>query len=81
MKRYKVRIPAALTFEVEAPTELAARGAIFGAFAMSKPYDPLAGTRFAFESHEKSGARNPRLMTTIANVGSVHQIAEAEEID
>ncbi len=64
MHRYKVTMNAILTFEVDAPNEAAAKGAIYNAFKEDAPYDPLAGARFGFASTERECAR-PQLMTTV----------------
>ena len=64
MQTFKVTMQAELVFEVDAPNEAAAKGAIYNAFKNSRPYDALAGTRFTFDSTEKQ-CSNPKLMTTL----------------
>lgn len=63
MTRYKVTMQATLIIEVDAPNEAAAKGAIYNAFKEDRPYDPLAGARFTFDSTERE-CSNPKLMTT-----------------
>jgi hypothetical protein len=65
MNRYKVTMNAVLTFEVDAPNEAAAKGAIYQAFKSDAPHDPLAGARFGFAGTERQCA-NPQLMTAVA---------------
>lgn len=64
MTTFKVTTNATLVFEVDAPNEAAAKGAIYNAFKNWRHSDPLQGTRFTFDSTERQCA-NPKLMTTV----------------
>jgi hypothetical protein len=76
LTRYKVTVPATLVFEVDAPSRDAAQGAIYTAFKFERGEDPLAGTRFYFDSTERQCA-NPKLMTTVINERLAMETEEA----
>lgn len=80
MPRYNVTMPATLVFEIDAPTELAARWAIWSSFRAELAYDQLQGTSFelATDVARESGASNPQLMTTSTPLNDAERLETTE---
>lgn len=73
MPKYKVTVVATLVFEIEAPRENAAGGAIVNAFRYDRPFDALQGTSIALPDTERE-CSDARLMTTTVAPGDLQDV-------